>query len=506
MTDKAGEHLPTRITSKTFAIGIFQFTVKNGHGHIDGIYREGLINLLIKLGCSKRYQNANVYMYIFMQDNIIYQVEISHIRDAVSFYMENLQDIDVEHKGIRFMATSEKQKETILRNSPSLFNNAILGHLPNHTTPILQDTKTEMFFPFVNCVVRVTKDSVDVLDYSDLQDVCIWKDHIIKREVYITEDYQQAQFAAFIKNVSTNQDKNDTDKDRETAMKTALGYLIHNHSNPTTARAVIAYDEQLTGRGEPVGGTGKGVYIQACSQLSNTATIDGKKVKSENQFSYQVVTPLTQIIAFDDVKPDFDFLMLNSNLTSGWQIEQKNKPPFRFTQQNNPKTYITSNAILKGEGTTTTRRQFIIEFSPFYSKLIKQGVEPIIRTHKAMFFSDDWDQAEWNRFFTYMFMCGRKYLTEGLQFYSYRSVSQNKLMQYTSDDFSEWIGKAKLSTQEKFNITELFTEFKSQYYGMDSDFKQRTFTNYLKTYALTMDWKLSTTRSNHNTIGIFNPK
>jgi hypothetical protein len=35
-----------------------------------------------------------------------------------------------------------------------------------------------------------------------------------------------------------------------------------------------------------------------------------------------------QVVWIDDIKPDFDFSLLHSNLTDGWTIERKNLPQF----------------------------------------------------------------------------------------------------------------------------------------------------------------------------------
>lgn len=496
--------IPIKISSKSYALGIWLFTPNNGgSATIDSVYREGFISLINLMGYFKRYRADNTFQYIHVENNIIRAVEVSQIRDAMTDFVQNSEVINFEHSSLTFSATIEVQKEKFLRNSPSLFNDAILSHLPNHDKPILHDSETEMYFPFENCVVKVTSEDVFLMAYSEMVNVCIWQDHIINRSFSYAPDFRKAKFADFIKNVATNFDKDDDQKDRLIAFYSAIGYLLHSYSSPSTARAVIAYDEQVASKREPAGGTGKGIFVQALSQLRNTAIIDGKKIRDDSQFAYQMVTERSQIISFDDVKSDFDFLMLNSNLTTGWQIEHKNKPSFRFAPTENPKTYITSNTILKGEGTTASRRQFILEFSPFYSKLVLANLEPIVHTHGSMFFTDGWDQNEWNRFYTFMLDCGKGYLQQGLQFYNPRSIAENKLVQTTSDDFSEWIQCQFITVDKEFSLSEWYDEFRGQYYGEDRDFKQRTFTNWLKTYALTKDWKLETRRSNSKTTGKF---
>lgn len=475
---------PVKISPRTYAFGLWQFIIhkESGLAVIDGINRDGLLKHINSEGYFKRYRKDNTFQYIREQHNIIEAVEISQIRDSVTSFVRQTQNMNFEYSGLTFQATAEKQRETFLRSSPSLFNDSILGHLPNHNKPLLHDTETTMYFPFQNCVVSVTESSVKVMQYNELPDLCIWNDHIINKSFSVNNT--ASQYATFIDNVCNNE------PDRVNAFRSAIGYLMHNYSNPTTSRAVIAYDQQLTGKSEPSGGSGKGIFNQAIKQLRNVASIDGKKVQENNRFSYQRVTERTQVICFDDVKPDFDFLTLNSNLTEGWTIEHKNKPSFRFEPTDNPKTYITSNTILKAEGSTAERRQFIIEFSDHYSKLVKQNLEPIIHVHGCTFFSSDWSLNEWNRFFSFMLNCAKYYLESGLQFYKLRAVSQNKLMQSTSDDFAEWIKNQSLNEGSEINISERFAEFKSIYYGEDSEFKQRTFTNWLKAYALGLNCKL----------------
>lgn len=484
--------VPIKISPKTYSFSIWQFVINKDSGLaiIDGVNRDGFLKLIHSKGYFKRYRKDNTFQYISDQDNIIQAVEVSLIRDSITSDINHCKNISFEYAGLTFQATAEKQRETFFRSSPSLFNDSILGHLPNHDKPLLHDNETTMFFPFQNCVVSVTDESICPMDYSSLSELCIWKDHIINRT--FSEDYDNSQYADFIENVCNKE------PDRIKSFKSAIGYLLHNYSYPTTSRAVIAYDQQITGKNEPAGGSGKGIFNQAISQLRNVASIDGKKVQDNNRFSYQRVTERTQVICFDDVKPDFDFLTLNSNLSEGWTIEHKNKPSFRFEPTDNPKTYITSNTILKSEGTTAERRQFIIEFSDHYSKLVKQNKEPIIDVHGGMFFSSDWSLNEWNRFFAFMLNCAKYYLSEGLQFYKLRAVSDNKLMQSTSDDFAEWIKKQSINTGSEFNITELFSDFKATYYGADSDFKQRTFTNWLKIFALTLNCKLEITHKGSN--------
>src|SRR5439155_25720777 len=120
----------------------------------------------------------------------------------------------------------------------------------------------------------------------------------------------------------------------------------------------------------------------------------------------------TQVVWLDDARPELGFETFHSCLTDGWSIEKKFKDQFFIEPEDSPKLLITCNTILKGEGTTNKRRQFIIEFSNHYSRNIKQGNEEPIKTeHGCTFFAqDDWKPQEWNQFFFFMLDCTRQYL------------------------------------------------------------------------------------------------
>lgn len=487
-------NLPSRLSAKLWTYKLFRWQSKDSYASIDGIHQDGMLDLINQFGYWKRYKGDNSIQNVLVKNNIIEEVSIANIKDTIHNHIKSATDIDTDHKSVNFRSLANQQMEVFLRNSNSFFCDVKLHHLPNYEKPILKDTVNEAFFAFQNCIIKVTKKGVSKLEFSELEDTCIWKDHLIKRKCDIKDVNKVSIYSRFINNVCNGE------KDRINAFRSAIGYLLHNYSKPTSVKAIIAYDEQIADKNTPSGGSGKGVFNLALKELRNAAIIDGKKVNDKNQFAFQLVNERSQIISFDDVKPDFDFHQLNSNLTTGWQIEHKNKPSFRFEQSENPKTYITSNTILKADGTTFERRAFVIEFSSYYSELFRQGKDPIIDIHGGMFFSDDWDKKEWNSFYSFMFDCVSYYLENGLQNYELRSVNKNKLLQQTSDDFVQWSDEKDLQYETEYNVQKLFDEFKDQYYGSDSDFKRRTFTNWLKKKALIDRNEFHSKRSNNITL------
>jgi hypothetical protein len=109
-----------------------------------------------------------------------------------------------------------------------------------------------------------------------------------------------------------------------------------------------------------------------------------------------------------------------------------------------------------------------------------------------------------------MLNCAKYYLEKGLIFYKLRSVAENKMLQNTSSDFAEWVNKQNVEQGNEFSVSEWFSDFKALYYGEESDFKQRAFTNWLKIFALSKEWKLEMRRINEGSqkvvIGKFTKK
>ncbi|MBK9542596.1 MAG: hypothetical protein IPO49_09815 [Bacteroidetes bacterium] len=192
-------------------------------------------------------------------------------------------------------------------------------------------------------------------------------------------------------------------------------------------------------------------------------------------------------------------------MTDGWSIEKKHKQQMFIKPKESPKMIITSNSIVKGEGTTNKRRQHPIEFSDHYQKQIKLGnEEPIKDEHGCTFFdNDDWTETEWNRFFSLMMTAAQFYLIKGLVPYELKNVEKNKLIQSTTEDFSVWVENQFFETGKEYKTSVYFNDFKVTYYGAESELKQRTFTNWLSLYARTRKWKIKIKRSNSESIFTF---
>lgn len=487
---------PIYISPQEFAFDIFLFkNDKNGTPYLNGIYRDGIVTKLSEWGYCKRYRENGKYLFICEKNNIIEEIELCKVKDDAFAYVQNLVDtIQFDYRGQRISIQPEKLRETFLRQSHLIFNDTFLEHLPNHVKPILKDDKTNSYFFFSNTIVRVTKKEISLMTYSEIADACIWRKQIKKHQFNYIPKNSDCHFAKFINNVSNNE------SERHTSFRTAIGYLLHNYSEPSKGQAVICYDQEITDLKNPMGRTGKGVLANALKQIRDVTKIDGKKFDPTDKFRYQDLTDSTQIVWFDDAKPKLGFAVFHSCLTDGWHVEKKHKAQFFISAIDSPKMFLCSNAVLEGGGSTNIGRQFILEFSNHYSKHIKLGnEEPIKNEHGCTFFdNDDWNMLEWNIFFSYMLDCVLKYLNEGLIPYVHKNLGKNKLRQNTSEEFCQWVEMQKFELDVNYQTMDLFIVFRDTYYGNDnSKFHQRGFTNWLKLYASSIEWKVEIWQDNH---------
>lgn len=456
-----------------------------------GLSHQGVLQFLEYIGV-RRITKGTHFVTVFKHRNIVEIVQPEFIKSLIRLLIESWGNISFSYQNCLFEIQSEGMLELFLTDMHKQINEKWLESVKELEVPFLQDTKDTSIFPFHNYVVYVTKDGISIKPYNEITDAVIWKKSIIKKPFELLSDDEafEAAFANFLKNCCPT-------KDRFLAAMSSLGYLLHTYQIPSRAKAVLLFDEQITDKKTPMGGSGKSLFSKSLLELRNGVKIDGKSYDTSDRFKFQEIEIDTQIFIIDETGPKFKFDSLNSAITDGMNIEKKNQHKFFIPLKDSPKILISSNVIIDTEGSTRKRRQFILEFSPYYTNLLLQGIEePVKYVHGTMFFSDEWDAKEWNRFYTFMLYCSRLYLTKGLIQYERVNLNKNRLLQETSSEFFDWVQNYNLKPNELYTTKELFIAFVKDYLGEDSSFKQRTFTNFIKAYAASINFKFELKRSN----------
>ena len=409
-------------------------------------------------------EGSKNYVFVKVTNNLIDHTDEKQIKDFVLNHLFELDDASIYN---------------YFADNTRFFKEEFLSLLSTIDIYFIEDTKTTSYLYYKNCAIKITKDSLVVLDYIDLGGY-VWKDHVINRN--FTEcDYSKSDYKKFISNICKQEE------DRKKSMESTIGFLMHGYKNLSYCPAVILNDEVISDN--PEGGTGKGIFMNALAQMKKVVTIDGKSFYFERSFAYQLVSADTQILVFDDVKKAFDFERLFSVVTEGLTLEKKNKDAIKIPFSKSPKIAITTNYAIKGAGNSFVRRKWELELHQYYSK----NFSPLDEFNKLMF--GDWDDSEWCKFDNYMISCLQIFLNDGLVQSKFVNLKIRQLSAETSHDFIEWCGiingtteNEKLAIDTRISLQDGYFDFIEQYpdYGPKAKLtiSRIKFNKWMVSYAL----------------------
>ena len=403
-------------------------------------------------GFNKYYADGqDTFIYVYKENNLVDITNENKIKDYVMNYLDGIEDISIyEH----------------LANRTSMFKDSYLNLLENINIVFKEDTEDKAYIYFKNAAIEVSKKGLKQIDYLEL-DGFIWKKHIINTE-FKKVDYKGCDFQKFIWNISGQ------NADKETSIKTTIGYLLHSYKNSASNFAIILNDEMISEN--PNGGTGKGILINAINKIKRCAVIDGKTFSFDKSFPYQTVSSDTQIIVFDDVRKNFNFENLFSIVTEGITLERKNKDAIKIPIDKSPKVLISTNYAIGGDGSSFERRKWDIELSQHYN--IQNT--PLKEFGRLLF--DQWSEEEWLKFYNYMLDCLSLYLKHGLIRVNFNNTKLRAFIASTCSEFSEWTSEGHIQVNYRYGKKEMYEMFIKEYPDRKM-IHQKTFNKWVKTYA-----------------------
>jgi len=351
----------------------------------------------------------------------------------------------------------------------NIFTSNHINMIDSINLKMIQDTKEFSFIPYQNGVVKVSKDSVELLKYIEV-DAYIWENQIIKRDFEIMENYKN-DFQDFVGKISGSE------RERVEAMETTIGYLIHSYKDKTDQKAIILNDQEIDDN--PNGGSGKSLMLNAISYIRKMVKIDGKAFDpKKSDFVYQRVNLDTQILAFDDVRKYFNFEQLFSLITEGITVNRKNKDEIFIPFERSPKIVITTNYVIGGAGNSHERRRHEIEIFQYFNN----KVTPIKQYGRLLF--DSWDTQDWIKFDNYMVYCLQKYLHKGLVEAKIINAEKKRLIQTTNTEFYTFaVEEENLPTNIRIYNNEILNKFINEY-KQYKDLNSKVFLKWVAEYAI----------------------
>lgn len=436
------------------------------------------------------YRFTYVGALTFLTNNGFYKYAVTDTDYSLIRVVDSVIEIVSELKIKEFMLDflmlnrdEEKTKvlEMFLRGSKNYTSRHILEGLTYFNPTLRKDTRDTAFVYYKDNYLEVSKKGIEVKQYSEMKGY-IWKKQIIDFNLNYTEDFD-CDFTRFLEfaitghnRYASGEDFIESERKKVLSIGTTIGYLLHRYKNPGLTKAIVAVDKTIRKNSyEPNGRSGKSLLSKALGKMLNSVIIDGKNFKFDYEFSFQQCNVDTEVVNFNDVLRNFDFERLFGMITEEFTFAKKGRDSVTLPFADSPKFYISTNFSLRGDGDSVIGRQQIVEFTNYFNNSHTPHKE-----FGRMFF-DDWDNEEWNKFYSYMVNCLYLYLNKGLIPFPVENYATNKFIDSYGSDVLEWLQDYILVDIE-YNKKEIFQKMGLEFTNV-AKWKPNTFKKCIDTYC-----------------------
>ncbi|HEU4790072.1 MAG TPA: hypothetical protein VFS71_10325 [Flavobacterium sp.] len=307
-----------------------------------------------------------------------------------------------------------------------------------------KDTEYTFGLPFKNGFMLMSKDGKIIKQKYNPKNGFFHKHIIQTREFKKTDEV--GDFEILIKNVSG--------KDFE-AFMTMVGYLAHNYKNPTMSPCIVLTDENADGITRN-GGRFKTGVSKALSEVLVPILKGGKEFDPNYRHVFDDLHNGTKLYIIDDVEKNFRYDDLYTNILGGINCHRKGKKAEQINFEDSPKFLITSNWVLPySSANSSTNRRFVeYKFNNHYN----MEHTPIDDFGRRLFI--DWDEAEFDRFYSFIFRCVKLFFDKGLIAPIYDKDMDNFMIKFNNDGLLlefERILKPLLASKRPFKVNDFLT-------------------------------------------------
>jgi len=426
-------------------------------------YYQGALQFLYNRGYGLFEYKPHSYRFVLVNGRVVEETQPISIRH---FMLDFTKEID-----------NKPVLELLLRGGKQYFGPDNLHNLPRRQLPFQKADRHVMYFFFQNVYWKITADSIEQRPLSELE-YYIWKNQVIEFEPKqldnplaeverngeawnfdFSDEFTKADIAGYYlctsnffwnKSQHLVEDKEGnkfyaqkekpeamTDEERQffynnlAAKMLAAGYVMHDFLNYSCMKAIVCMDGAESAVGQSQGGTGKSIWGKQFQHMVPMSIIDGKKKNLEDDnHLYENVDERTKVILYDDVRVNFNFEFLFSQITTGLTVNPKGEKRYEILP---PKFIIATNHALNGDGNSFDRRQYTITFSDYFNGHRTVGDE---FGHQLF---HEWDYDQWNFFYNWMAQCVQLYLKHGLVDASNDGmIKRRKLRQEVGESFIMW--------------------------------------------------------------------
>lgn len=366
-------------------------------------------------GIYRQKEDVKSWDFVLIKNMIVDVVDIMDIKRDVLDYVDKNAPVPVFDE---------------LQMKNRYFEKTFLNALKVVEVDQIKDKKDKSFIFFDGFYYEITAKEIKKCDYIDLKGVHIWRSQLCRETITEIVDYDNHDFCKFLVSAMQSNDKFHS-------ACTVLGYGIHTYKKQRLAKLMYCCEEshgELDGGME--GGSGKNLYQKALGYVRSVVEIDGKSFDKRDRFNFQQIRDDTQIVIIDDYESDVKELF--TKITGGFAVERKALHKKMIPFENSPKLFVSSNQAPKGFSASYARRLHVLEFSSFYN----ENHTPADDFGDKDFFSDDWNQADYNALYSFLFVCVQAYLKHGIKDLDYKNLKAKQLVLNVGRDFSEyWMAK-----------------------------------------------------------------
>lgn len=394
----------------------------------------GIYDCLIREGIKRISTPDDQILLIKDSNNVI--DPFNHKTDLLILLKEEINELKDDNKKIENIIAFE-------------LNNTIMKSLyliEPHKLSYYKDTQDTFGLPFKNGFIFMDKNGEITNQKYNLKKGFFRKHVIQSREFNYTD--QIGDFEILVKNVSG--------KDFE-AFKTMIGYLSHDYKNHIMSPCIVFTDENADGITRN-GGRCKTIITKGLSEVKVPLLKGGKEFDPTYRHVFDDLEKGVKLYIIDDVEKNFRYDDLYTNISGDINCHRKGKKAEHIKFEDSPKFLITTNwALPYSSANNSTNRRFVeFKFNNHYNK----DHTPIKEFGRKLFI--DWDEAEFNRFYSFIFRCVKLYFDKGIISPIYDKDVDNFLIKFNNDALHhefERILKPLLSAKKPFRVNDFLTAY-----------------------------------------------
>ena len=402
----------------------------------------------------KKFTDEECFLYI--EENIITRIPTKEWRRIRQYALDYIRKYHFDQDLINNMLRSDQLKNESLRDLPEYFPK---------TTYCGSDFQ---YYFFKNSAVKVGKDKIEEINYSDLK-IQVWKekiiDHVFSNENLFFAAHKENDaykldfinpnnfsFINFVLNTSrVYWEKQEAGEDLTEAEMLeeqqhflnkcyCIGYLLHRYKADEKAFAVITMDARESSIGASNGGAGKSLMLSSLKFMIKMLEIDGRnKQRTQSQFLFNGVSKEIDNVFINDAHLQFDFEMLFNMITNTMEVEGKQQNTTYIDFADSPKISITTNHAIRNLQDSSMRRILFMAFSDYYHYKSKTRKEQSPYAEFGKLIPKGYDKNEFNQYYNFMLQCLQFYLNCDIKLNPpMEQIERRNIRQAIGEYFLDW--------------------------------------------------------------------